>query len=112
MLLESVRDMRPAGVYTYRRGRGAIRPAEPRARREGGRPRADLVRARVSARRFNELRGEEVVYAVDRQERTFLPDAEHCPLCPTRPGGAVTEIPLESFEIAVFENRFPTFAAP
>jgi UDPglucose--hexose-1-phosphate uridylyltransferase len=66
----------------------------------------------VSVRRFNELRGEEVVYAVDRQERTFLPDAAHCPLCPTRPGGPATEIPLESFEIAVFENRFPTFEAP
>ncbi|HEX4034620.1 MAG TPA: galactose-1-phosphate uridylyltransferase [Solirubrobacteraceae bacterium] len=66
----------------------------------------------MSVRRFNELRGEEVVYAVDRQERTFLPDAEHCPLCPTRPGGPPTEIPVESFEIAVFENRFPTFEAP
>jgi UDPglucose--hexose-1-phosphate uridylyltransferase len=66
----------------------------------------------VSVRRFNELRGEEVVYAVDRQERTFLPDAEHCPLCPTRPGGPAIEIPFPSFEIAVFENRFPTFEAP
>ena len=66
----------------------------------------------MSVRRFNELRGEDVVYAVDRQERTFLPDAEHCPLCPTRPGGPATEIPFPSFEIAVFENRFPTFEAP
>jgi UDPglucose--hexose-1-phosphate uridylyltransferase len=66
----------------------------------------------VSLRRFNELRGEEVVYAVDRQDRTFLPDAEQCPLCPTRPGGPETEIPFPSFEIAVFANRFPTFEAP
>ncbi|HXR13443.1 MAG TPA: galactose-1-phosphate uridylyltransferase [Solirubrobacteraceae bacterium] len=66
----------------------------------------------MSELRFNELRGEQVVYAVDRQERTFLPDTERCPLCPTRPGGPVTEIPVEAFEIVVFENLFPTFEAP
>jgi UDPglucose--hexose-1-phosphate uridylyltransferase len=62
--------------------------------------------------RFNELRAEHVDYTTDRQERTFLPPADHCPLCPTRPGGVETEIPFESFEIAVFENRFPAFEAP
>ncbi len=66
----------------------------------------------MSELRFEELRGEQVAYAIDRQERTFLPPAEHCPLCPTRPGGEPTEIPFEAFEIAVFENRFPAFAAP
>jgi UDPglucose--hexose-1-phosphate uridylyltransferase len=62
--------------------------------------------------RFNELRAEHVDYTIDRQERTFLPPADHCPLCATRPGGIETEIPFESFEIAVFENRFPAFEAP
>jgi UDPglucose--hexose-1-phosphate uridylyltransferase len=62
--------------------------------------------------RFNELRGEEVDYAIHRQDRTFLPEPEHCPLCPTRPGGPVTEIPYPAFEIVVFENRFPAFVAP
>jgi UDPglucose--hexose-1-phosphate uridylyltransferase len=66
----------------------------------------------MSDLRFEELRGEQVAYAIDRQERTFLPPAEHCPLCPTRPGGEPTEIPFASFEIAVFDNRFPAFAAP
>ena len=66
----------------------------------------------MSEERFNELRGEEVVYAIHRQERTFLPSREHCPLCPTRPGGEVTEVPFEAFQIAVFENRFPAFEAP
>jgi UDPglucose--hexose-1-phosphate uridylyltransferase len=66
----------------------------------------------VSEQRFNELRGEQVVYAIDRQERTFLPSREHCPLDPTRPGGPPTEIPFPSFEIAVFDNRFPAFEAP
>ncbi|MGO9488474.1 MAG: galactose-1-phosphate uridylyltransferase [Solirubrobacteraceae bacterium] len=66
----------------------------------------------MSELRFNELRGEQVAYAIDRQERTFLPGRGQCPLCPTRPGGPVTEIPLPAFEIVVFENRFPAFEPP
>jgi UDPglucose--hexose-1-phosphate uridylyltransferase len=66
----------------------------------------------VSEERFDELRGERVVYAVHRQERTFLPTEDHCPLCPTRPGRPRTEIPYPEFEIAVFDNRFPSFEAP
>jgi UDPglucose--hexose-1-phosphate uridylyltransferase len=71
----------------------------------------------VSEQRFNELRGEQVVYAIHRQSRTFLPPEDHCPLCPTpadlRSGGAVaTEIPFPDFEIAVFDNLFPAFQAP
>ena len=66
----------------------------------------------MSELRFNELRGEEVVYAIDRQERTFLPSREHCPLDPTRPGGPKTEIPDPAFQIAVFDNRFPAFEKP
>ena len=66
----------------------------------------------MSELRFNELRGEEVVYAIHRQERTFLPTREHCPLCPTRPGMQETEIPFPAFDIAVFDNRFPAFEAP
>jgi UDPglucose--hexose-1-phosphate uridylyltransferase len=68
----------------------------------------------VSEQRFNELRGEPVVYAVHRQDRTFLPAEERCPLCPTpaTPGAAETEIPFPAFEIAVFDNLFPAFTAP
>jgi UDPglucose--hexose-1-phosphate uridylyltransferase len=66
----------------------------------------------MSELRFNELRGEPVVYAIHRQDRTFLPDRAHCPLDPTLPGGPSTEIPLEAFEIVVFDNRFPAFEAP
>ena len=66
----------------------------------------------MSELRFNELRGEEVVYAIHRQDRTFLPAREHCPLDPTRPGGPPTEIPFPAFQIAVFDNRFPAFEAP
>ena len=66
----------------------------------------------MSELRFDELRGEQVVYAIHRQDRTFLPSREHCPLDPTRPGGPQTEIPVPAFEIAVFDNRFPAFEAP
>ncbi len=66
----------------------------------------------MSELRFNEMRGEQVTYAIHRQDRTFLPSAEHCPLCPTRPGGPETEIPFPAFEIAVFDNRFPAYETP
>ncbi len=67
----------------------------------------------MSEQRFNELRGEQVIYAIDRQERTFLPSENRCPLCPTPPAAAFeTEIPLPAFEIAVFDNLFPAFESP
>lgn len=64
---------------------------------------------------MNELRWdptlrEWVAYATHRQDRTFLPPAEYCPLCPTQPGGFPTEVPRESYEMAVFENKFPSFS--
>jgi UDPglucose--hexose-1-phosphate uridylyltransferase len=59
--------------------------------------------------RWNQLVAEHVVISTGRQERTFLPPDEHCPLCPTIPGGLATEIPAADFEIAVFENRWPSF---
>jgi UDPglucose--hexose-1-phosphate uridylyltransferase len=66
----------------------------------------------LSELRFNELRAEQVDYAIHRQDRTFLPTRDHCPLCPTRPGAAPTEIPFPDFQIAVFDNLFPAFQAP
>lgn len=66
----------------------------------------------MSELRFNELRDELVSYAIHRQARTLLPARDHCPLCGARAGGQPTEIPFPTFEIAVFENRFPAFEAP
>lgn len=51
-----------------------------------------------------------VAYATHRQDRTFLPPKEYCPLDPTKPGGFPTEVPRESYDIVVFENKFPSFA--
>jgi UDPglucose--hexose-1-phosphate uridylyltransferase len=47
-----------------------------------------------------------VAFAEHRQGRTFLPAAGDCPLCPSRPGRP-TEIPADSYDVVVFENRFP-----
>lgn len=59
-------------------------------------------------RRWNPVLGEWVINAAHRQERTFLPEAAACPLCPTRPGGPPTELDHADFDVAVFENRFPS----
>ncbi|TMC56571.1 MAG: galactose-1-phosphate uridylyltransferase [Chloroflexi bacterium] len=61
----------------------------------------------MSELRWNPLLREWVITATARQERTYLPLAAQCPLCPTRDPSAPTEIPRTTFDIAVFENRFP-----
>jgi UDPglucose--hexose-1-phosphate uridylyltransferase len=58
--------------------------------------------------RWHPLRGEWVAYAGHRQNRTFLPPAEYNPLAPTRDPFHPTEVPAGSWDVAVFENRFPT----
>lgn len=62
----------------------------------------------MSELRWNPLLGEWVATATHRQGRTFLPPADHCPLCPTTPGGFPTEVPESDYDIVVFENRFPS----
>ena len=43
-----------------------------------------------------------------RNARTYHPPADECPLCPSREG-RLSEIPESDYEVAVFENRFPSF---
>lgn len=61
----------------------------------------------MTERRWDPTAGEWVTFATQRQDRTYHPDPGACPLCPTHPGGPRTEIPRPTFEIAVFDNRFP-----
>jgi UDPglucose--hexose-1-phosphate uridylyltransferase len=61
--------------------------------------------------RWDPLAGEWVVIAAARQERTFLPPADQCPLDPSAPGRP-TEIPADSYDVVVFENRFPSLREP
>jgi UDPglucose--hexose-1-phosphate uridylyltransferase len=51
-----------------------------------------------------------VLYSSHRQNRSYLPSAQHCPLCATTEGN-LTEIPAPDYEVAVFENRFPALSA-
>lgn len=66
---------------------------------------------RVNERRLDPRTGEWTTFSTGRQERTFLPSSEHCPLCPTRPGGPATEVPDPSYDLVVFDNRFPALMA-
>lgn len=62
----------------------------------------------MSELRWHPLLREWVITATERQGRTFLPPKDHCPLCPMKPGGHVTEISTPDFDVAVFENQFPS----
>ncbi len=62
----------------------------------------------MSELRWNPYLREWLITATHRQDRTFLPPADFCPLCPSLPGHPPTEIDRADFEIAVFENRFPS----
>ena len=64
-----------------------------------------------SALRWDPLVGEWVVIAAQRQDRTFLPPPEACPLDPSAPGRP-TEIPAPDYDVVVFENRFPSLRGP
>ncbi len=59
--------------------------------------------------RYDPVLDEWVAIAAHRQTRTFLPPADECPLCPSRPGH-LTEIPSSEYDVVVFENRFPSFS--
>ncbi|MFF0658587.1 galactose-1-phosphate uridylyltransferase [Micromonospora tulbaghiae] len=59
--------------------------------------------------RHDPLLDEWVAIAAHRQTRTHLPPAAECPLCPSR-SGHLGEIPAPDYDVAVFENRFPSFS--
>ncbi len=63
----------------------------------------------MSGLRWHPLLREWVTVAPARQDRTYHPPPDLCPLCPTRPGSPETEIPEPDYQIAVFENRFPSY---
>ena len=58
--------------------------------------------------RWHALRGEWVAYAAFRQNRTFQPPPQYNPLAVTTDPANPTEMPAGDYEIAVFDNRFPT----
>ena len=59
--------------------------------------------------RYDAVLDEWVGVADFRQDRTYLPPDDQCPLCPST-AARLTEIPASSYDVVVFENRFPSFA--
>jgi UDPglucose--hexose-1-phosphate uridylyltransferase len=90
------------GLIYYDETDGAVRDTPDRRQLE-----AVTVESEA---RYDALMDEWVVVASHRQDRTYLPPAELCPLCPSR-DGHLTEIPASDYDVVVFENRFPSLAA-
>ncbi|SIR68651.1 galactose-1-phosphate uridylyltransferase [Williamsia sterculiae] len=59
--------------------------------------------------RYDRQTGQWVIVAALRQDRTYKPPADQCPLCPG-PTGTLSEIPAASYDVVVFENRFPSLS--
>jgi UDPglucose--hexose-1-phosphate uridylyltransferase len=62
----------------------------------------------MSELRFHPFLDTWVITATHRQDRTFLPPDDYCPLCPTQPDSFPTEIQMPDYDIVVFENKFPS----
>lgn len=65
--------------------------------------------ARASELRFDAATGQWVIVAALRQDRTYKPPPDQCPLCPD-PTGLIGEVPAPDYDVAVFENRFPSLS--
>ncbi|AZO94410.1 galactose-1-phosphate uridylyltransferase [Halocella sp. SP3-1] len=64
----------------------------------------------MSELRWDPVNREWVITATHRQNRTFKPPKDYCPLCPTKEGGFPTEVP-EDYDLVVFQNKFPSLQA-
>ena len=62
----------------------------------------------MSELRWDVLRGEWVVVAGHRQNRTYHPSENNCPLCPD--GSAPAPITFDEHGVAVFGNHFPSLS--
>jgi UDPglucose--hexose-1-phosphate uridylyltransferase len=81
--------------------------AEPEA---DGAPAPPGAAAGPTHLRWHPLRGEWIAYAAHRQHRTFLPPPAYNPLAPMHDPAVPTELPRGTYDIAVFENLFPTLS--
>src|SRR3954451_19774551 len=64
----------------------------------------------MTERRWDPVTGEWRSFATHRQDRTVLPGADACPLCPTTDPAAPTEVPGAAYQLVVFDNRFPSLS--
>lgn len=63
----------------------------------------------ASQMRHDPVLDEWVILAAHRQSRTYHPPTNDCPLCPST-ADRHTEIPSRDYDVAVFENRFPSLS--
>lgn len=112
MTATSAADQTRCSAGTLADGREIFYFDEPRVSTAVRRPSPDTRHLPAaeggSTLRYDVLTGEWVAIASHRNQRTFLPPADECPLCPTRPDRAPTEIPADDYDVVVFENRFPS----
>lgn len=59
--------------------------------------------------RYDRSTGQWVIIAALRQDRTYKPPPDQCPLCPG-PTGLTSEVPAPDYDVVVFENRFPSLS--
>jgi UDPglucose--hexose-1-phosphate uridylyltransferase len=91
-------DGRELFLYSERPIPEGIQPTAPRNDGEPARPHF----------RWHPLRAEWVAYASHRQNRTFLPPKDFSPLAVTKSAEFPTEMPEGDYDVAVFENLFPS----
>jgi UDPglucose--hexose-1-phosphate uridylyltransferase len=65
--------------------------------------------SQTSELRFDRQTGQWVIVAALRQDRTYKPPPDQCPLCPG-PSGLTSEVPARDYDVVVFENRFPSLS--
>jgi UDPglucose--hexose-1-phosphate uridylyltransferase len=87
-------------IVYYDLGDAAPRTAVDRRPMPAMEPRSEI--------RHDPLLDEWVGITAHRNARTYHPPADACPLCPSREG-RMSEIPEPDYDVAVFENRFPSF---
>jgi UDPglucose--hexose-1-phosphate uridylyltransferase len=83
-------------------------PGRPPAPVEDRRPLPQRDRDQ-SQLRFDRSTGQWVIVAALRQDRTYKPPPDQCPLCPG-PTGLTSEVPAPDYDVVVFENRFPSLS--
>jgi UDPglucose--hexose-1-phosphate uridylyltransferase len=66
--------------------------------------------ARAGQMRQDPLSGAWIAMATHRLDRTYMPPADECPLCPTGRGTEPSEVPASDYDVVVFENRFPSYS--
>ncbi|HET7801435.1 MAG TPA: galactose-1-phosphate uridylyltransferase, partial [Humibacillus xanthopallidus] len=92
-------------------GREIIYVDEPGApERTAVDPRPVEERVHAGEIRWDALVADWVAVASHRQNRTFMPPKDECPLCPAGLGSVPSEIPERDYQVVVFENRFPSYS--